>query len=110
MGAGAVAAAMRFDKKAVQPEPLGIGAAGHRAEGAIGGLAVAGKLRMLGVEEKRQRLGRRGTLGFRRMLTRRDKVAGAHRYQSLRDRFVSALAPPSGQRAAPAGGASAGAG
>ncbi len=57
---------MRFDMEPMQAEGLGVGAARHGAEGAIGGVAVAGKLRGLRSEQQRQRLAGRDPVDFGR--------------------------------------------
>ena len=61
---GHVLAALRFDEEAAQAEQLGVVALRHGAERMLGRGAVAGELRGLGVEQKRQRLARRDALGF----------------------------------------------
>ena len=60
LGVGArareIVAALRLDEQAVQAERLGVGAARHGAEGALGAVAVAGELRRLRAEQQRERL------------------------------------------------------
>ena len=61
---GHVLPPLRLDIKPAQPEQLGVVALRHGAERMLGGGAIAGELRELRVEQKRQRLARRDPLGF----------------------------------------------
>ena len=54
--AAGIVTAARLDEQAVQAERLGVGAACHRAEGAVGAVAVAGELCRLRGNKKRKRL------------------------------------------------------
>ena len=51
--AGVVAAASRLDEEPVQAKRFGVGPARHGAEGAVGRLGIAAKLRRLRMEKKR---------------------------------------------------------
>ena len=83
---------MRLDIEAMQAERLGVGAARHGAEGAIGGVAVARKLRRLRGEQQRQRLAGRDPVDFGRKPARGGDIAGADGDQPVRDRLIGAHA------------------
>ena len=78
-----IVAAMRFDEQPMQAERLGVGAACHGAEGALGALAVARELRRLCVQQQRERLGGREPVDRGGVFLRGRDVAGADRDQPL---------------------------
>ena len=90
--AGQVVAPPRLDEQAVQAERLGVGAARHGAECALGGLAITGKLRRLRAQQQRQRLARRDAVGLRGEFARGGDIAGADRDQAAGDRLIGAYA------------------
>ena len=97
--AGQIAAPLRLDIEAVQAERLGVGAARHGAESVFGSVAVAGELRRLRGEKKRQRLAGSDAIDGSGMQAGSGGIAGADRDQAVRDRLVgtraAALAPQS---------------
>ncbi len=96
MGAGVIAAPLRLDEQAAQAERLGVGAARHIAENAVGRVAIAAELRRLCAQQQRQRFGRRQTLGVGGVLARRGEIAGADRNQPARDRLIGAFTAAAG--------------
>ena len=83
--------------EAVQAEQLGVVAARHHVEGALGGGAVAGELRRLGAEQQGERLAGRDAVGLVGEFAGGAHVAGGDRDQAVRHRLIAAHAAAGAQ-------------